>query len=174
MALVAAITRSVARAVIPKMFSQGYSATAGLSYFRSIGGQIRTKTWYGDWREIAGIKKLERTHRFAPRKYRLSYQMMAPTETFQDKEFKYMYDTTWRNLETDERIVKTQSMGSDTRFSPDDSQEAFAEKLDAEMGFCAYEGVMELEKVELIGVTRRKFAMPGMSEGEARRWYGVP
>ena len=67
MAILAGITRAVARAVIPKMFTGGFSATSALTKFRSIGGAIRTQTWYADWREIAGMKKLERTYRFIPR-----------------------------------------------------------------------------------------------------------
>lgn len=171
----AGILRSVARSVIPKMFTGGYSATSALNYFRSIGGQIRTQTWYSDWREIAGMKKLERTYRFVPRKYRLSYGMMAPTETYQSTEFKYVFDVHGRDAETGEYAVRTMSFGSDERYSPDGVEGAYADLLSAETNYYLDEFGFIPDAVELVVVSRlkRPLGIKGMSEAELARWYGV-
>lgn len=156
MAVLAGITRSVARAVIPKMFSRGFSATSALEHFRSIGGQIRTKTWYGDWREIAGMKKLERTYRFIPRKTRLSYQMMATTESFQHDDYKYIFDVHGRDAETGEFATRTMSLGSDTRYSIDEIEEEYANILKAESDYYEDQHGFIPDVVELAVVVRKR------------------
>lgn len=171
----AGILRSVARAVIPKMFAGAYTATSALSYFRGIGGKIRTKTWYSDWREITGAKKLERTYRFIPRKYRLSYGMMAPTETYQQRDYKYIFDVYGRDTATNEMKIRTMSFGSDTRYAPDDVEDEYADLLRAEASM--YEDIYGFtpDYVELTVVYRKKI-IPGieaMSEAERLRWYGL-
>ena len=155
MAILAGITRSVARAVIPKMFTKGFSATSALSHFRSIGGQIRTKTWYGDWREIAGMKKLERTYRFIPRKNRLSYEMMAKTESFQKDDYKYTFEVHGRDAETGEYTVRTMSYGSDTRYSIEEAEELYADILKDEADYYEDQYGFIPDSVELFVVTRR-------------------
>jgi len=155
MAILAGITRSVARAVMPKMFGQGYSATSALTYFRSIGGTIRTQRWYADWREITGMKKLERTYRFIPRKTRLSYQMMAKTESYQQYDYKYIFDIHGRDAETGEYAVRTMSYGSDTRFSIEDIEEEYAGIMKAEQEYYEDQYGFIPDAVELSVVTRK-------------------
>jgi len=155
MAILAGITRSVARAVIPKMFTKGYSATSALAKFRSIGGSIRTQTWYADWREVAGMKKLERSYRFIPRKYRLSYDMMAKTESYQQYDYKYIFDVHGRDVETGEYATRTMSYGSDTRYSIDEVEERYADLVRAEQDYYEDQHGFLPDVVELAVVTRK-------------------
>lgn len=156
MALLGAALRSVARMEIPRMFDLGYSANRAIREVRTILGHAPSrKLFLSDWREITGAKKLERVFRFIPKKYALSYNLMAPAPRGQQHEYRYVFDTTWINLETGEKVVKTQSMGSNRRYSPDTVERKYWDKLDMEMGFCAYEGVMELQDVKLRVVYRK-------------------
>lgn len=135
--------RAVARSIIPRLFTGGYSASAALNVFRKIGPGLRRKLWLSDWREITGAKKLERAYRFIPRKIRLSYALMAPTETYQRKKFKYVFDTEAKNLETGDIVKRTQSMESDVQLSIEEAERAWLEKIQDEISMCAWAGVME-------------------------------
>jgi len=156
MAILAGITRSVARSVIPKMFTGGYSATSALAHFRGIGGQIRTKTWYADWREITGMKKLERTYRFIPRKHRLSYSMMAKTESLQHNDYKYIFEVHGRDAETGEYTTRVMSFGSERRYSPDEIEAEYAEIMSLEADYYEDQYGFIADEVELFVVTRKR------------------
>jgi len=175
MAVVAGITRALWRAAVPKMFDMGYSATAALKYFRGIGEKIRTGTAYKDWRGITGMKKLERTYRFIPRKYRLSYGMMAKAETYQSHEYKYVFDVHGRDAETGEMLTRTMSMGSDTRFAPDEVEEYYAKILSAEQEWYEDQYGFLPDVVELAVCSRLTGKATAVLEAEAemRRWYGL-
>jgi len=174
MALAAGIMRAVVRAVIPKLFAGGYSANAALNHLKTFGPVIRRQTFLADWREITGAKKVEAAFRFAPRKYRLSYQMMAPTETFQQEKYKYVFRTHGWDTTTGERTSRTMSMGDSRKLSPDDAEEAYANILHEEVGRGASTFEFEPDYVELYSVYRQKLP-PGeeaLSEAELRLWYG--
>lgn len=127
-----AARRAVARAVIPKLFAEGYSASAALRVFSTIGPGLRRKLWLADWREITGAKKLERVYRFIPKKLRLSYALMAPTETFQRREFKYVFDTEVLDTKTGKSETRTQSMESDRRLSPEEAMILWSAEVEDE------------------------------------------
>lgn len=156
MVILAGITRSVARSVIPKMFSGGFSATAALKRFRGIGGQIRTQRWYADWREITGMKKLERTYRFIPRKHRLSYSMMAKTESLQHNEYKYVFEVHGRDADTGEYTSRMMSFGSETRYSIEDVEAEYAEIMSLEADYYEDQYGFLADDVELFVVTRKR------------------
>ena len=156
MALAAGIMRAVVRAVIPKLFAGGYSANAALNHLKTFGPVIRRQTFLADWREITGAKKVEAAFRFAPRKYRLSYQMMAPTETFQQEKYKYVFRTHGWDTTTGERTSRTMSMGDSRRLSPDEAEEEYANILHDEVGRGASTFDFEPEYVELYSVYRKK------------------
>jgi len=156
MAILAGIARSVARSVIPKMFTGGYSATSALKHFRAIGGAIRTQTWYADWREIAGMKKLERTYRFIPRKYRLSYTMMAKTESLQHNDYKYIFEVHGRDVDTGEYATRMMSFGSERRYSIDEIEAEYADIMRLEADYYEDQYGFLADEVELFVVTRKR------------------
>ena len=121
MGIVSTTARMLARQVLPELFNQGLSGTKALSYLKSKGIGYRRKTFLGDWREITGAKKLERVYKYIPKKYALNYNLMAPTETNQGKEFKYVFETDNVNSLTGEHSNGTVSMISDRRLSIDDA-----------------------------------------------------
>ena len=168
MALAAGIMRAVVRAVIPELFAGGYSANAALNKLKTFGPVIRRQTFLADWREITGAKKVEAAFRFAPRKYRLSYQMMAPTETFQDQKYKYVFRAHGRNVKTGELASRTMSMGDSARLSPDAAEEQYANILADEAQRYKDDLDFEPDFVELYSVYRKK----ELSEAELRRWMG--
>lgn len=129
------VTHTLARIAIPKLFAQGYSATRALSFYKTIAPGIRKTDWLGYWREITGAKKLERAYRFIPKKYALSYQMIAPTETFQTKKYKYIFDVSGYDEATGALTTRTASMTSDGRLSPFDSETEMFEALEEEAEF---------------------------------------
>lgn len=175
MVFAAGIMRAVVRATIPKLFAGGYSANAALKYLKTFGPVIRRKTFLADWREITGAKKVEAAFRFAPRKYRLSYQMMAPTETFQQEQYKYVFRAHGRDTKTGQLISRTMSMGDSARLSPDAAEEAYANILRDETQRYKDDLGFEPDFVELYTVYRKKLsARPkGMTEAEYRRWMGL-
>ena len=174
MVLAAGILRAAGRAVIPKLFAGGYSATAALKQLKGIGYGYRRKTFLADWREITGAKKVEAAFRFAPRKYRLSYQLMAPTETFQQEKYKYVFRTHGWDTTTGKRTSRTMSMGDSRRLSPDEAEGEYANILHDEVGRGASTFEFEPEYVELYTVYRQKLpsGAEGMSDAELRRWMG--
>jgi len=174
MALATGIMRAVVRAVIPKLFAGGYSANAALNYLKTLGPVIRRKTFLADWREITGAKKVEASFRFAPRKYRLSYQMMAPTETFQQEKYKYVFRVHGRDTKTGQLTSRTMSMGDSRQLSPDEAEEQYANIIHDELDRGASKFEFESDVVELYSVYRKK-GLPGdepMTEAERQRWLG--
>jgi len=174
MAIASGIMRAVVRSVIPKMFAGGYSANSALNYLKTLGPVIRRKTFLADWREITGAKKVEAAFRFAPRKYRLNYQMMAPTETFQQEKYKYVFRIHGRNVKTGELAARTMSMGDSARLSPDEAEEQYANILADEVKRYKDDLNFEPDSVELYSVYRKK-GLPGeedMTEAERKRWMG--
>lgn len=174
MALAAGILRAAGRAVIPKLFTGGFSATAALGQLKKLGYGYRRKTFLADWREITGAKKIEASFRFAPRKYRLSYQMMAPTETFQQQKYKYVFRAHGRDTKTGQLISRTMSMGDNVRMSPDEAEEQYANILADETQRYKDDLGFEPDFVELYSVYRRKLPLgaEALSEAELRRWMG--
>jgi len=174
MAILAGILRAAGRAVIPKLFAGGYSATAALNKLKTFGYGYRRKTFLADWREITGAKKIEAAFRFAPRKYRLSYQMMAPTETFQQEKYKYVFRAFGRDTKTGQLVSRTMSMGDSARLSPDDAEEAYANILGDEAQRYKDDLGFEPDFVELYSVYRKKLPLgaEALTEAELRRWAG--
>jgi len=174
MPLLTGILRAAGRAVIPKLFSGGYSATAALNHLKGIGFGYRRTTFLADWREITGAKKVEAAFRFAPRKYRMSYQMMAPTETFQQEKYKYVFRAHGRDTKTGQLIARTMSMGDSSRLSPDEAEEAYADILRDEAQRYMDDLDFEPDFVELYSVYRKKepLGAGAMTEAELRRWMG--
>lgn len=158
MALVGAALRSVARTMIPRFFESGYSAAGAMRELRSLVGHApRKQLFLADWRELTGAKKLERSYRFIPRKHALSYGLMAPTETFQSHEYRYIFDVTGKDTLTGEEVKRTMSLGSDTRYSIDKAEDEYTEIMDIEAD--RYKDVYAFEpvSVELRVVYRRKW-----------------
>jgi len=174
MVLAAGILRAAGRAVIPKLFAGGYSATAALKQLKGIGYGYRRTTFLADWREITGAKKVEAAFRFAPRKYRLSYQMMAPTDTFQQQKYKYVFRAHGRDTKTGQLISRTMSMGDNVRMSPDEAEDAYADILREESQRYMDDLSFEPDFVELYSVYRKKLPLgaEAMSEAELKRWMG--
>lgn len=172
-----ALRRVAAREMIPKLFGQGYSATAALRVFSDIGPGLRRKLWLADWREIIGAKKLERTYRFIPKKYRLSFQMMAPAEVRQKHEFRYVFDAYGKNLETGEQEIRTVSFGDDTRFSQEDAESEMTADMDTAMDHYKDAYSWEFERVEFMVAYRRVTpTVPwdeAITEAERRAYLGL-
>lgn len=155
MALASTVLRGLGRSIIPKLFDQGYSANAALTHLKSLGYGYQRKRFLTDWREITGAKKLERAYKFIPRKYALSYQLMAPTETFQQHEYKYVFEVTGKDSLTGEPEHRTMSMGSEKRYSIDEVEGVYGEIVTAEED--RYRAIynFEPEEVRLKVVYRR-------------------
>lgn len=137
-----AIRRGLARAAIPRLFDAGYSANAGLAFFKIKGPGLARKLWLSDWREITGAKKLERAYRFIPEKIRLSYNLMAGTETYQRKKFKYVFDTEAEDIKTGERVTRSQSMESNIRLSIEEAEAKWLDKIMDEEKPYSWEGTL--------------------------------
>ena len=174
MVLAAGILRAAGRAVIPKLFAGGYSATAALGQLKTLGYGYRRQTFLADWREITGAKKIEAAFRFAPRKYRLSYQMMAPTETFQQQKFKYVFRAHGRDTKTGQLVSRTMSMGNNARLSPDEAEDQYANILGDEAQRYKDDLDFEPDFVELYSVYRKKLPLgaEALTEAEIARWMG--
>lgn len=125
------IARMAGRAVLPKLFAEGLSANKALDYLKSIGKGYRRKTFLSDWRELTGAEKLKDVYKYIPKKYALSYNLMAPTETKQAQEFKYVFRAKTTNMYTGEEDHTTISMGSDTRYSPEQAEYEMSDIMNA-------------------------------------------
>lgn len=155
MSIITGLARSIGRSVIPKLFTLGFTPTAGLAYLRKLGQGYRKTTFLADWREITGAKKLERVYRFIPKKYSLSYALMAPTETFQQHQYRYIFDVTGENLLTGERETRTMSLGTDRHFSIEEAEAEWREIMRLERGRYAEEEYFIADKIDLKVVYRK-------------------
>lgn len=156
-----------ARQIIPALFKKGYSANAGLEFFKRAGYGLRRKLWLSNWREITSAKKLERVYRFIPRKLRFSYGLMAPTETYQRKKFKYVFETLAKTFDTGEIVPVAQSMESNVRLSIEEATEKWLAKIKDEEEPYSWAGTMEPVSTELVVVYRK---MPIRAAAEQPEW----
>lgn len=171
------LRHALARAVIPKFINMGYSASAALRTFSDIGPGLRRKVWLADWREISGSKKLERTYRFIPKKIRLSFQMMAPTESKQQRMYKYIFDVVGTNIETGAAETRTVSFGDDRRLSIEQATEDMQADLTGLAQHYKDQYNWKADKMELVAVYRKKtlvdlFAAE-ITEEERKRFLGL-
>lgn len=155
MALAQGAIRSIANAAFPKLFAKGYSANAALGALKTLGFGYQRKLFLKDWRTYTGAKKLERVYRFIPRKIRLSYNLMAPTEFYQRKKYKYVMETQAKDIVTGEIRPMTQSMESDTRYSIDEATSKWLAKIMDEEKRYSWEGTMIPVSTELMVVYRK-------------------
>ena len=175
MPLAAGALRAIGWAAIPKMFEAGLSATAALNKLIGLGFGYRRTDFLGAWRQLTGMKKLSRAYRFIPRKYRLSYGMMAKAEAYQSHEYKYVFDVHGRDVDTGELTTRTMSMGSDTRFAPDEVEDYYAKILTAEQEWYEDQYGFLPDVVELSVCTRLTGKATSVIEADAemKRWYGL-
>lgn len=151
-----AARRAIARIIIPRYFEMGYSATAALKAFRVEGEKLQTKLWHATWREITGAKKLERAYRFIPIKHRLSYNMMAPTETYQATKFKFIFETHGYDTALEQGDTRVMSYGTDERISPEEAADRMAQQIRDEVEATPSLQDFEPDMLELYVVYRRK------------------
>jgi len=81
--------------------------------------------------------------------------MMAKTESYQQYDYKYIFDVHGRDVETGDYTVRTMSFGSDTRFSPDEIEEEYSNILRAEQEYYEDQHGFLPDVVELAVVTRK-------------------
>jgi len=155
MVIASTILRALGRSVIPKLFTAGYSATRGLEALKAMGYGYRKKRYLADWREITGAKKLERVYKFIPKKYALSYALMAPAEVAQRCLFKYIFNAFGVDLNTREPVASTVSMGREERISPEQAETEMMEALEDEKDWYEDAYGWEISHVELKVVYRR-------------------
>ena len=77
------------------------------------------------------------------------------TESYQQYDYKYIFDVHGRDVETGDYTVRTMSFGSDTRFSPDEIEEEYSNILRAEQEYYEDQHGFLPDVVELAVVTRK-------------------
>lgn len=124
MAISSLVVRSLTRAAIPKMFRAGMSASAAARFMRAeVGGFYRRQTFLADWREITGVEKLKESFRYIPKKYRLSFNLMAPVASEMPTKYRYLFRVSGINPETGAVEHAWTSMLDDVRLSPERAEQ---------------------------------------------------
>lgn len=123
MATLYGVARASARAVIGSLFENGYSATQSLRLLQIEGLGYRRQTFLADWREITGVKKLERVTRFIPKNKRPTEGLMTPKASPVGGEYTYRFETEMYNPVTGETSKLNFGVTSDRRLTVDEAEQ---------------------------------------------------
>lgn len=126
----AVVSRTILQGFIKKGVAQGMSGNAILSSFRLQGFQIRTQTFYDDFRQIQGIAKKASTLKFTPKDKKLGRNSYTELDTFSRNRYRYVGEVRAVNNETGKEFTFNASTAGNKSIAVGDVEENILNSLE--------------------------------------------